>query len=87
MECVYHPSSPSYSSNIQREKQKYMFIKRQIYKIYFLYMQQKSRKRKYDKMRKKRKTVRKKRYKDYGDGIIYLIFDGHNKVFKYVGKK
>lgn len=28
---------------------------------------------------------RKKIFKDYGDGIIYMIFDGSKHVFKYVG--
>ena len=39
------------------------------------------------KVRRGKRTRRKeKRYKDYGEGLKYMIFDGKDHVFKYVGR-
>ena len=53
----------------------------------------KTRRKHRNKTKRKRRTLTKnndlkdkKVFKDYGDGIIYMIFDGNKHVFKYVGK-
>ena len=47
-------------------------------------MKTRQRNKKGNKKTKKQKLRLPPKFKNYGDGIVYMIFDGYKHVFKYV---
>ena len=50
-------------------------------------MKTRKRKKKRNKKTKKQELPLPPKFKNYGDGIVYMIFDGHKHVFKYVANR